>query len=44
MDGLTRIFSLDGKLIYSGENPETHVEKGTPVIMTKDGQSRKVIF
>ena len=44
MDGLTRIFGLDGKLIYSGENPETHIEKGTPVIMTKDGQSRKVIF
>lgn len=43
-DDVTRIFGLDGSLIYSGENPSGRVEKGVPVIVTRGGKSEKVIF
>lgn len=43
-DGQTRVFGLDGRLIFQGENPEGRVEKGVPVIVTKGGKSEKIVF
>ena len=43
-DGVTRVFNLDGTLLFEGENPEGRIEKGVPVIVNRNGKSEKVIF
>lgn len=43
-DCLTKVYGIDGTLIYQGENPQDAVERGVPVIVVKDGKAEKVIF
>ena len=43
-DELTRVYNLDGTLIYTGENPQDAVVKGIPVIIRNGNKSEKVIF
>lgn len=38
------VYDLDGRLIYSGDNPDKAVMKGIPVIIKKGGKAEKVIF